>query len=123
MKKHRGFCQLILLTIVGCAFFFGFLVWNHRKAPWRYEESFCTTQPLRHVQVSLSATGQSLVNINTATAEQLQTLPGIGPALAQRILAYREENGPFTAAVELSNIPGFGISRLEDILGYVTTGG
>lgn len=63
------------------------------------------------------------VNINTATLEQLQTLPGIGPVLAQRILDYREENGPFLSVSELTMVSGIGISTLEKLLDYVTVGG
>ena len=123
MKNYREVCILLFFTFLGCAFFFGFFVWNNRNASCSYEESFHATQELRHVEDPVTITVQNPVNINTATAKQLQTLPGIGPELAQRILDYREKNGLFSAAVELSNIPGFGINRLEDLLGYVTTGG
>ena len=47
-----------------------------------------------------------LVNINTATAEQLQTLPGIGQAKANAIVAYREANGNFSSTEDLRNVPG-----------------
>lgn len=63
------------------------------------------------------------VNINTATAEQLQTLPGIGPVLAQRIIDYREENGPFETISELTMVSGIGISTLEELMDLITVGG
>ena len=47
-----------------------------------------------------------LVNINTATAEQLQTLPGIGQAKANAIVAYRENNGNFSSIEDLRKVPG-----------------
>ena len=46
------------------------------------------------------------VNINTATAEQLQTLPGIGQAKANAIVAYRENNGNFSSIEDLRKVPG-----------------
>ena len=55
------------------------------------------------------------VNINTATAEELDVLPGIGPALAGRIIAYREEHGPFTAAEDLLAVSGIGDSVLDGL--------
>lgn len=53
------------------------------------------------------------VNINTATAAELEGLTGIGPALAQRIVDYRAEHGPFTAVDELTDVSGIGAAKLE----------
>ena len=64
-----------------------------------------------------------LVNINTASAEQLSALPGIGEGFASSIIEYREANGPFQAVEELLLVSGIGHSRLEAILDYVTVGG
>ena len=64
-----------------------------------------------------------MVNINTATADELQELPGIGPTLAQRIIDYRNENGPFSNVADLLNVSGIGSGKLQDILDYITVGG
>lgn len=64
-----------------------------------------------------------LVNINTATAQQLTALPGIGESYAQNIIDYREENGPFETKESLLNVDGIGQNRLEAILDYITVGG
>jgi competence protein ComEA len=48
------------------------------------------------------------VNLNTATAEQLQTIPGIGPAMAKRVLEYRAKVGKFTKIEDLINVKGIG---------------
>ncbi|MBQ5514326.1 MAG: helix-hairpin-helix domain-containing protein, partial [Oscillospiraceae bacterium] len=61
-----------------------------------------------------------IVNINTAGVEQLQTLPGIGEALAKRIIEYREEFGPFQSVDELQSVSGIGKAKLDSIRDKIT---
>lgn len=60
------------------------------------------------------------IDINTATSEQLQTLPGIGEAKAAAIIAYREEHGAFSSVDELTNISGIGAKTLEKFREIIT---
>jgi competence protein ComEA len=55
------------------------------------------------------------VNLNTATIEQLQTLPGIGPAMAKRVIEYRTKVGKFNKIEELINVKGIGEKRFQKI--------
>lgn len=64
--------------------------------------------------------GEGPIDINTATVDQLETLPGIGPTLAQRIIDHREEHGPFRSVDELLDVSGIGDQRLADIRSKVT---
>lgn len=59
------------------------------------------------------------VSLSSATAEQLDALPGIGPVTAQKILSYRQQHGPFTSVEGLDAIPGIGPARIANLQGLV----
>lgn len=59
------------------------------------------------------------VNINTATSEELQRLPGVGESIANRILTYRKENGKFSAIEDLKNVSGIGDAKFNNISQYI----
>jgi competence protein ComEA len=60
------------------------------------------------------------VNINTASAAELDSLPGIGPGYAERIVAYRQSHGPFRTIEEIQNVPGIGPSTFARIRDLIT---
>lgn len=60
------------------------------------------------------------ININTAGPRLLEALPRIGPATAQRIIAYRETHGPFTAIEDIQNVPGIGPATFDAIKDQIT---
>jgi len=66
-------------------------------------------------QTPPACTAATPLDLNSVTAEQLDTLPGIGPALAARIVAYRDERGPFAQVEQLSSVKGIGGRTLEKI--------
>ena len=59
------------------------------------------------------------VDLNSATADQLDALPGVGPVTAQKIIDYRQAHGPFRSVDDLDAIPGIGPSRIENLRGLV----
>jgi competence protein ComEA len=64
------------------------------------------------------APGQTL-DVNTATADELVQLPGVGPSLAQRIVDYRQQYGPFQTIDDLQNVPGIGPSKFDRLSPFV----
>ncbi len=130
MKKH-ALTLWICLTLIFAAFTAGyFLGRNHSPAPVQLSvpERLLTTpatQPTTQPEATeeTQPTVSFPLELNTATAEELTALPGIGPVLAQRIVSYRESNGAFQAVEELLNVEGIGEKRMESIAELLTIGG
>ena len=122
MKNRRGIYLLITLTLISFAFLAGFFAASNRRG-----FSLCipsaSVESVAYTAESTANTPADRININTPTEEQLQTRPGIGPALAQRILNYRTQNGPFATVAELTKVEGIGSNRLKNLLDYITLGG
>ena len=64
----------------------------------------------------------ALIDINAASAAELEELPRIGPTMAQRIVEYRETNGPFAAVEDIQDVPGIGPATFEGLKDLVTVG-
>jgi competence protein ComEA len=62
------------------------------------------------------------VNINSATALEMDALPGIGPTVSQAIIDYRLQNGPFLFIQDIQNVPGIGPATYDKIKDYITVG-
>jgi competence ComEA-like helix-hairpin-helix protein len=62
---------------------------------------------------------QFLVDMNTAPVEELQALPGIGEKLAEGIILYRKEKGPFNDHREIMNVKGIGVKKLDTVKPYL----
>ena len=122
--KNARIQPLILITCIFAAFVVGlFMGRNSERAPVQIQPIPTVSAAVKATATDPAPTEFSTVNINTATSEQLQTLPDIGPVLADRIIAYRTEHGGFRSVGELTNVPGIGEKTLETIWDLVTLGG
>jgi competence protein ComEA len=88
--------------------------------PQKGEESPPVSPPSDPSLPSPSSQEGGKVNINTATAEELDTLPGIGPAIAQRIIDYRTASGPFQSIEDIKNVRGIGDATFEKLKDKIT---
>ena len=93
---------------------------------WFFVSTGSNTPPLQSLPETESVpifseylTRDGKININTATAKELQLIPGIGEKLAERIIAYRTENGPFTEPDDLYNIKGITKEAIADAINYI----
>jgi competence protein ComEA len=126
MKKDNAFL-LVGLTILFVGFILGMIVGRsivndpvviqvpESAPPITFPPETDEATPGQETQPS----SDGKININTASAEMLDSLPGIGPTIAQRIVEYRQDHGPFQKIVELTLVEGIGSAKLNQIYNLV----
>lgn len=127
MKKPR-LQILVTVTFVFAAFTLGFLLGrnNQHGGITLAIPAVMETMPRPVAEAAETKEDHPIsfpIDLNTAGCEELTALPGIGEVLAKRILAYREEHGPFGAVEELMLVEGIGEKKIEQILDKITIGG
>lgn len=127
--KKQPFSILLLITCVFAAFTLGlFIGRNHTKSDMVL--SVLPTKPAHNAPIVQPTSPEQTkpeirfpLDINTASQQELEQLPGIGPELAGRIVLFRSTNGPFAVPEDLMNVDGIGPGKLEALLDLITTGG
>ena len=118
---------LIIVTLLFCAFAIGFFLGRSLNNTTISVSTLPTKAPAQETTgTDPTSTVPQItypLNINTATAADFTTLPGIGETLAQNIVDYRAENGPFETLADLLLVEGIGDKKLSAILEYITIGG
>ena len=123
MQKQQANRKVLLLlaTLVVLAG----IVWGALfliAAMWQPGTPVAYMPALPQTEAAAESAPTQLVDLNTADAETLQTLPGLGPAKAVAIIAYREEHGPFAALQDVANVPGISEQMTEKWAGLAQTG-
>lgn len=122
MKVSKPEFATLLLCAVFLAFGLGwFLRGNATATPIRVETERTLTagENTPTVLPAPSETAREPLDINTATAEELATLPGIGEKRAGDIVAYRKEHGPFRIPEDITKVPGIGESTLAGLIDLI----
>ncbi len=130
MKLRRYEMLLIAATLMFMCFTAGFFAGKNRTGAEVTIETQYTSRrssedklgvaeeesEVLPIELSLS----EKININTAGADELKILPGIGDVLAKRIIEYREKHGGFATIYDITAVSGIGEARFEDIESYIT---
>lgn len=126
MKISKGEGAIVLIASLFVAFTAGWFLRGASQAqPIRVETE--RTLKAEAAVTALPAPApepeRASIDLNTASAEELQTLPGIGEKRAADIVADREKNGPYSFPEEITRIKGIGEETVAELLEYVTVGG
>jgi len=112
-----------ILLLVTAAFLVGVGISGWRRAELRRQAAMNPVTVVRGAETEPdSLAGQRLVDLNCATARQLDALPGVGPVLASRIIEFRQRKGGFRSVSELRSVSGIGEKRYSALKDMVTVG-
>ena len=121
MNRKTAICLSLLLLAVFTAA--ALLVRRPAAAPVRTLAEASADELMTggdEVRVALELLPGEVLNINTASAEELRKLPGIGAELSEAIVRYREEHGPFARSEDITDVPGIGQGRYAAIADSIT---
>lgn len=120
--KKGGSVPLITITLIFVAFTAGLMLgrYSNRNSVSIEELHSSSVSATQASSPSMITASRGMLNINMASLQELQALPGIGPTLAQRIIDYRTAHGNFGSVYDLVNVEGIGSTKLIRIIEMIT---
>ena len=124
MKISKGEGAILLTASLFVAFTAGWFLHGAGAAePIRVETERTLAATVTALPAPTATPERTPLDLNTATAEELQALPGIGEKRAADIVADREKNGPYRFPEEITRVKGIGEETVAELIDYVTVGG
>lgn len=114
-KKSKIFLYVVVFVLLVCG---GLAVERFEKDAFIMET--VATEDYIPYESDLEESADGKININSASAEQLANLKGIGEKMSERIIKYRQDNGPFMSIEEIMKVSGISEKKFEDIKDYIS---
>lgn len=121
MKSNRAAATVFYILLLLLALFLGYL-WGYYNAPSGFQVTVAAPETSAVIESQEETEPQGPINLNDAEEEELIQLPGIGPAIAGRIVAYRQKHGPFNTIEEIMDVEGIGETRFNGIKDLISIG-
>ena len=119
MKRIKLETVILVLSILLVVFTVGFFAGRNRKDVIVIETQRSASASSEEERTQ-EAPELAVIDLNSASAAEMEALPGIGPALAAEIAAFREEHGRFSSVEEILEVPGIGDKKFEAIRDWIT---